>query len=525
MELAGHALRLTPQSAPERPDRLLALAEYLDVAGEDHRLTDLLTPEIDALPPGVPRARAHLLLADGGVPTHADEIDDHLEQAVAQSTADPLLRASALAMTAVYRGINRVQRIAEAEALALEALAAAHGDAAGAESVALFALGWTRILRGDPIDHLRERSYAISDTAQLYHSLDRLAGVRLLWRGEVGPAREILAPMPELADERDEPASYFVARLHLCELALRTGDWDAAARVLEEWDQSSDAGHSVVPIQARCRALLAAGRGQSDEADRWARVAIAEAQQSGLRWDELEALRARGIGALLAHDPGRAIASLREVWEHTCHEGVDELGAFPVASDLVEALTESGGRSEALVVTERLRLLAEQQCHPWGLATARRCGAIVQLATGRDERAIGALTEAAADYERLGLRFDRARTLLAAGRAQRRLSSGAPHATRFNAPRAPSTHSDHGVGRARALAAGGHRCATTAAGRRAHAGRAARRAIGGGRTLEQGDRRTRSTSACTRSSHISRTSTRSWACARAPSSRAVLRRA
>jgi DNA-binding NarL/FixJ family response regulator len=54
--------------------------------------------------------------------------------------------------------------------------------------------------------------------------------------------------------------------------------------------------------------------------------------------------------------------------------------------------------------------------------TARRCEAVVRLATGAyDEADAAALTEAAAAYEELGLRFDRARTLLALGRAQRRL--------------------------------------------------------------------------------------------------------
>ena len=37
-----------------------------------------------------------------------------------------------------------------------------------------------------------------------------------------------------------------------------------------------------------------------------------------------------------------------------------------------------------------------------------------------DEEAAAALADAAADYERLGLRFDRARSLLSLGRAQRR---------------------------------------------------------------------------------------------------------
>jgi DNA-binding NarL/FixJ family response regulator len=61
-----------------------------------------------------------------------------------------------------------------------------------------------------------------------------------------------------------------------------------------------------------------------------------------------------------------------------------------------------------------------QQEHPWGLATAKRCDGIVELATGYADEAVGALEQAAAGYEALGLRFDAARSLLALGRAQRR---------------------------------------------------------------------------------------------------------
>ena len=69
---------------------------------------------------------------------------------------------------------------------------------------------------------------------------------------------------------------------------------------------------------------------------------------------------------------------------------------FPVAPELVEALVELGEHDEAVAVTTRLRELSEQQQHPWGLATARRCEAVVRLANGAyDERAARALADAA----------------------------------------------------------------------------------------------------------------------------------
>jgi DNA-binding CsgD family transcriptional regulator len=141
-----------------------------------------------------------------------------------------------------------------------------------------------------------------------------------------------------------------------------------------------------------------------------------------VRWDILEASRARGVAALLAHEPARAVESLREVWAHTEREGVEEPGVFPVAPELVEALIELGEHGEAQAVAERLAKLATEQEHPWGLATAKRCAALLRLASPLyDEEAAAELAEAAAAYGELGLRFDRARSVLSLGRAQRRL--------------------------------------------------------------------------------------------------------
>src|SRR5439155_811952 len=76
----------------------------------------------------------------------------------------------------------------------------------------------------------------------------------------------------------------------------------------------------------------------------------------------------------------------------------------------------------ALAVTARLGRLSEQQAHPWGLASSKCCRGMVRLASEpHDEEAAALLQQSAADYEGLGLRFDRARSLLRLGRATRRL--------------------------------------------------------------------------------------------------------
>lgn len=417
--LAEHALRLTAEPA-ERIRRLLALGEYLNVAGEQVRLTELLAPQLESLPPGEARVQACLLLSNGAVESN-DDIVRYLQRALAESARDVRLRAIVLAETSTNDVLARVENIRAAEERALEAVETGRAAGPDVERGALYALSWARSLRGRAIGDLCERFRELPGAAPyLVVSPDRAAGQRLVWRGHVVEARGTLTHLLSIADERGEPISYALQRLHLCELELRTGGWDEATRLLDEW--ARDGELLVWPCYDRCRALLAAGRGLADEAHHWAAQAIERAQRTGVQWDILEALRARGIAALLAHDLPLAEESLGAVWEHTEREGIDEPGAFPVAPDLVEALAALGELDEAQAVTERLRALSEERDHPWGLVTTRRCAALVQLASRTDgDEAVTELAEAAAAYGALGLRFDRARSLLILGRAQRGL--------------------------------------------------------------------------------------------------------
>jgi DNA-binding NarL/FixJ family response regulator len=252
-------------------------------------------------------------------------------------------------------------------------------------------------------------------------SPERPANLRLVWRGDMREARPKVARQLEVADARGEPVSYALERAHLCELELRAGEWDAAEQLLDEWAQSAERELLVPPLYEKSRAALAAGRGLPDETASWTARTIAVAEETGSVWEPLEARLALGTVKLLAHEPAAALEVLRPIWEHTRREGIDDPGVLPVAPELAEALVAVGELDEARAVVDRLRVLSERQEHPWGLATARRGAAVVRLAAGGyDDAAAAALTDAAAAYEELGLHFDRARTLLALGRAQRR---------------------------------------------------------------------------------------------------------
>jgi hypothetical protein len=329
------------------------------MAGEYQRMTELLTSHADEVPPGTPQARSHLLLAKVSWNLVAHE--DHLERAWAESEGEPALRAIVLATKAGTFAGNQIERIPESEAWALEARRLAGADV---DPSILYALGWCRILRGRPLDDVTQGG---APAGTYFESLDRLTGVRLAFRGEVAAARATFARLLPLADERGEAVSYAVLHHHLCELELRAGETRVASRLLDGWPET--AGFWVLP-RRRCEALLAATQGLAADAARLAIATIVTSKADEEPWNLLESMRARGIAALQAREAAEAAESLRAVWEHTRREGVDDPGAFPVAPDLVEALTALGELEEARAVAVRLRKLADDQEHPWGLARA-----------------------------------------------------------------------------------------------------------------------------------------------------------
>jgi hypothetical protein len=249
-ELGEHALRLTPGESGERTERVLRLADYLERVGERQRVTDLLMPELESLPEGGPRVRAWLLLSEGGVVSSRSYYGKapYFDKALSECGSDAWLRAEVLARKALSTAAEGVERIGEAEAWALQALHDAAGAGPELERLALRPLGWSRCLRGRPIDDLCERFRAVSSaTSGVIDSPEPLAGLRSVWRGEMERARVILGTFLSVADERGEGVGYAWLRLNVCELELRTAQWAAASRLLDEWGESEDLQSLITP--------------------------------------------------------------------------------------------------------------------------------------------------------------------------------------------------------------------------------------------------------------------------------------
>ena len=202
------------------------------------------------------------------------------------------------------------------------------------------------------------------------------------------------------------------------EIELRAGNVAGASDLMAlspEW-----LGFEETDTDVSRMAVLEARRGRPEDAERWAEETISMIGPTGMRREVTDAWRARGVVAIFRHEPRQAVEALRPIWKHTVEEGIDELGVWPMAPDLVEALVELEEIEEAVAVTDRLGRLASEQDHPWGLASTKRCRAMLSLATEYDAAAAALLREAADAYDAHGLYFDAARSLLFLGRLQRR---------------------------------------------------------------------------------------------------------
>jgi DNA-binding CsgD family transcriptional regulator len=414
-ELEAHALRLTTPDAPQFSERVLTLAQRHIEAGDSRRALNLLTSRLDQLVDRRARAEAHLTIA---VAAEIALGEVHLELALSECGDDPEIRAAVLGQKATMLALTIVARMDVAEALAEEAMSAARLAGPETRLSVLPVLAWTRTLRGRPLTDTDGTPLG-GDARLVWHGgpVDRPAGVRCAFRGEIGDARAKFEQLLGEALPRGQLRVAVLMTLQLCELAVRSGRIQEAERFLDDLDEWG--GEAEFPaVIARLRTLVAAISGDPGGTYLWARAEVTD--DDAHVWNHLETNRALGIAALLEHDPARAVERLSSVWEHTRREHIDDPGAFPVAGDLVEALVEAGDLRRARAVTADLRRLARQQQHPWGLATTQRCDGVIALRIRYEADAADSLRTAAAQFESLGLGFDSARSLLALGRAERR---------------------------------------------------------------------------------------------------------
>ena len=509
------------RTRPSAPSALLALGGYLERAGElqrRHRAADARSStrcrraaaRVRALAAAAPRAATSRRFADVRAATSSARWPRRGD--------DPALRADVLASEALAcappSGVDADR--ARPRRWALEALRDRARRADGrARSRCARSAGRAACAAGRSTTCC-ERFTARCPTAPSYLADSPERGGRpaaRLARRASTPARGAHRALLALADERGEAVSYALQRLHLCELELRAGEWDAAERRLDEWAESARRRRccpaDVPSAAARC---WPPGAATGAEAERvGGDGARARREARGYGWRSLECAPARAASPRCSRatrrGPPRACARSGST---PSARGSRSPGAFPVAPDLVEALADAR-RARRGAARSPTRLQRARRARRTTRGRARPRSAAPRRAPARraayDEAAAAALAEAAAAYDAARPALRRGAVAARLGRAQRRHKQ-------WGAARDVARGGRRGVRRrsarpgwaelARAeLARVGARRPRPA--RRAHPDRAARRRAGRRRARQQGDRAGAVRRPCTRSrSHLSR---------------------
>ena len=331
--LAEHALRLTPpelggaERAPARARRIPR-----DRPASARRVTDLLTPELDSLPRARPRSRLAAARRGRRRARASTSIERHLESRAGRvREGDPALRAHVLAKKSITPPPAAVWRIREAEAVGRWRRCGTRPGRSRRWSGSRCSdwLG-ARDARAADRRRLRALPRRIGRRRSHRRSPERVAGQRLLWRGDVTEARATFTRLPDArrrAGREDLLRPPAAAPVRARAARRRVGRGIAPARRVGRVRGRRVAGLAdvrAVPSAARGGSRLPGGGGAMGGRRRRATPRRAAAAGTGSR-----RCGRVGIAALLARDPERAAESLRLVWEHTRREGVDEPGVFP----------------------------------------------------------------------------------------------------------------------------------------------------------------------------------------------------
>jgi DNA-binding CsgD family transcriptional regulator len=279
---------------------------------------------------------------------------------------------------------------------------------------------------GDPVDRLRQAS-ALEETTQgvpIALSPQTYLGRWHMRSDDLTTARELLEAQAERAAELGDEGARPVILYMLCELEVRSGNWERADAYAGQYrdvmrlDEVHVLGHEV---RHWTQALVDAHRGRIDAAREHAEAGMEAATGAGRQGWLLRNRAVLGFIELSLGEYAAAAERFELVLGKLAEMGVRDPGVYPVRQDAIEALIGVGDldRAEAEIVALEER--ARELDRPWALCVAARCRGLLLAAQGDLDGALASLEQAIVEHERLPMPFERARTLLALGQVQRRV--------------------------------------------------------------------------------------------------------
>jgi DNA-binding CsgD family transcriptional regulator len=366
-ELLELAMRLTPPNdAADLRRRVLACADRLCEAGDGRHAMALLEEACKTAPRGEARAAVLVGLARAvDLVVGSREAVELYRQALAEASGnDALVATIHLGLVGVITMEDGNRGLEHAE-LAVEAASRAGDAALRCDALARFGFVHFREGLGIP----RER---MDEALALERSLSQwpriapatwTSGLQLVWSGELARARRPLEEWREALRAEESPEEGDALWL-LSLLEWRAGNWELAARhagdLLDVRARFGREGDQ--PVSEWPAALIAAHRGQIEEARERSERALALAEVHGLRVALSGHGWVLGFIELSRGEPAKALEYLEPAWEIRDGLRQREPGFQWELADTLEALIAVGELEQALAIFEQLGapLWAEQ---------------------------------------------------------------------------------------------------------------------------------------------------------------------
>ena len=408
-----------------RPARLDRLADAQLRSGDSSGAAQTQAEAIAATAPGAARARRRIRLAEIAVEvTSWADAERELQVAIAEAAEAPLVLAEALlTLAAVTDDID----LAETSAQRAVDLLDAHEDPDPMiVSGALNQLAGARFRAGRGLDHaLFARAIAIErahPARRLSDRADTSYAALLKYADDLTGAQDRLLPLLEEARASGDLSSITYALSHLVQLHLWRGELARGRACAEEHFEVAVHGElQGQEAQARYNLGLAmACQGQLDDADRVLLGLLAIATASTHAWLVHRVHAVLGFVALSRNDAAGALAHT-DLWHAALAEmHFGEPGYSRSHLDHLCALVGVGRISDADAFCAELDQQAQRSGRESAAAVVLTGRAMLAAHEGQLTEARALSASALSWYDTSPLRFDRARTLLIAGRINRR---------------------------------------------------------------------------------------------------------
>jgi DNA-binding CsgD family transcriptional regulator len=425
-ELLEQARALTPPALPEAARaRGVRAAEHHIHAGDRPRARALLEELLADAPRGNTRADALRLLAE--IRYHEDSFAEAvgLLDEAAEFAEDPAL-AVTIELNLSYVRCNHLGDFASADphadrALACAALAnddALLGEALGVRSMVDFLLGrgvdWTRV----------ERALALEDPMRLLPQHLRpatMSATLKLYVGRLPEAREELMALRATAIDSGDESDLAYVLFWLAWLETLSGDFEAAGSFAEDAAvHAALAGSRFNGAWALAQqALVHAHRGDVDQARGCAAEATATAHELKAMLPMLWVSAALGMLEVSLGNHAAAWQAVQPLTELLEADGVRE-PTWVFVPEALEALIGLAELDRAERLLDDWERRAQELDRILALATAARCRGLLRAARGDLDGAEQALERSLVASARMGIPFERARTLLVQGQVRRR---------------------------------------------------------------------------------------------------------